>query len=34
MPDRPSFSEKALRVEKIAFLFDLIAAPAKAKEPA
>lgn len=34
MPDRPSFREKALRVEKIAFLFDLINAPAKAKEPA
>jgi hypothetical protein len=34
MPDRPSFREKALRVEKIAFLFDLINAPAKAKESA
>jgi hypothetical protein len=31
-PDRPSFRERVLRVEKIAFLFDLINAAAKAKE--
>jgi hypothetical protein len=29
MPDRPSFREKALRVEQIAFLFDLINLPTK-----